>query len=791
MRSVRFAFRTLMRAKAYAFLTVAILAIAIGANTAMFGVLYAVLLREQPYPEPSRLVEVGRAAGPNVESITYPLYERWRDNAHGFVSLAAYFQFTGVSRVTITSGQEPEPAKAGFVSARFFEVMGVAPRLGRVFTYSEEQSRESVAVLSDRLWRKYFGESDSIGNAVIHINGLGYRVIGVMPDSFALPAREAAAWLPITANREWARRAGPVPFFRVIGRLAPGVSVSAAQAELQSMFDGEKGTAGAIPLRPPIGAQQKRTLYMLTAAVGFVLLIACTNIASLTLARGSKRAGEIALRAALGAGRSRLAAEMFLESLLIAGTAAIAGVLIAAFGLEILVRFRPPNVERFEEAALTGAVLVFSLIAAFGSAVLSGLLPAWKLSGRDPIESLRGLARGASAAVAGVRLRKALVAAQVALTLTLLAGSGIMLRSLAAAQKVDLGFEPSRALTFRVLFQDKTPSERKVEYFRTLFDRLRTVPQVESAGAINDLFEVFAPAALGLRAVEGRPPEPRDAWSPLTWTTVGGDYFQAMGAQLLRGRWFSETDGPNAPLVALIDEGAARRYWPVEDPIGRRFKGQDARGVNDDWITVIGVVKNIRRQGVDREPTPHVYEWYRQGFNIPRDVLVRTAAPIGNEIRAIARSVDPTVALSDVKRVDSEIEEQLSPRRFQTALLGTFAGIALLLSLTGIYGVVNYSIAARSREFGIRTALGEPRPVLCGRVLREALSTAAAGMLPGLCGVALLSGVVRSFVFGVSALDPVSIVGASLLIALSALFAASAPAIRVSHIDPAAVLHEE
>ena len=367
-----------------------------------------------------------------------------------------------------------------------------------------------------------------------------------------------------------------------------------------------------------------------------------------------------------------------------------------------------------------------------------------------------------------------------------------MLRSLAAAENVDLGFDLKGVETFRVLFPDATPAPRRIAYFRSLFDRLQTVGQVFAAGAVNDLFELSTPTNLGFREVEGRPPEPRDTWTPLTWTMVAGNYFQAMKVQLLAGRWFSESDGPGSPPVAIIDESTARRYWPGEDPIGRRFKGQDPRGTNDDWLTVIGVVRNLRRQGVDREPTPHVYEWYRQGWtNLPRDVIFRTDAPIGTEIRSIARALDPTVILSGVKPVEGEIDDQLSTRRFQTALLSIFAAIAFVLAVIGVYGVVSYSVSLRSREFGIRTALGESQGALRMKVMREAAITAIAGILPGLCGVVLASDVVRSLVFGVKALDPISIAGASALLAATALLAACVPAIRASRIDPAAALREE
>ncbi len=791
MRQLSFALRRLIRSKGYALVTVATLAIAIGVNTAMFGVLYAVLLRSLPYPEPSRLMEAGRAFGSGVESVTYPVYERWRDHARSFASVGVYVQNTGVSRVTLTSGDEPEAARAAFVSASFFETMGVAPRLGRVFTRAEEDSREPVAVVSGRTWQRRFADAQSIEGRVLHINGLAFRVIGVMPGEFAWPSRESVAWIPITHNREWPRRAGPVPLFRVVGRLAPGSTRSVAGSELQSMFDQPDATAAVVPLRPPLAGNHVRALYLLTGAVGFVLLIACANIAGLTLARGAKGAGELAIRMALGAGRARVALEMFAESLLLAVAGAAGGLLVGGFAIDLLIRFRPASVERMDEAGLSGGVLLFSVLAALASATLFGLLPAWQLSGRDPVESLRGQGRGSAGGRRLSILRRVLVAGQLALTVILLAGAGLMVRSLAAAQKVDLGFDAANALFFRVQFPDTMPLERQTEYFRTLFQRLGSMPQVKAVGAVRDMFELSTPGALGLRAIEGRAPEPRGAWTPLTWTTVAGSYSEAMGADLVRGRWFRDTDGPGSPRVAVIDESTARRYWPGEDPVGRRFRGQDQRGPNDEWLTVIGVIRNMRRQRVDREPTAHVYEWYRQTDSVPRDVVVRINAPVAAEIRAVARSLDASVILSAVRTVESEVDDQLTTRRFQTALLSTFAAIAFVLAAIGVYGLVSYSVSLRLREFGIRAALGEPRSALRTRVVRESLATALAGIVPGLLGAMLLSGVVRSLVFGVSALDAISLGGACALLAATAVAAACIPAIRASRVDPVVALRDE
>ncbi|MBL8217295.1 MAG: ABC transporter permease [Bryobacterales bacterium] len=790
MRQITLAFRALIRSKGYAFVTVATLAIAIGANTAMFSLLYAALLRELPYPQASQLVEIGRAAGPRVDSVTYPDYERWRDGSRSFTSLAVYFQNTGVSRVTLTSGDEPQAVQAAFVSASFFPLMGVAPRLGRVFTTSEERAGDPVVVLSDSMWRTQLAGSEAINGRQVRINGLPYRVIGVMPPSFSWPSRKMQMWIPITCNREWARRAGPVPFFHVLGRLAPGITRATAQDELRTLFN-NPGETAAVPLRPPLAGDQERGLYLLLGAVGFVLLVACANIASLTLARGSKRASELALRVALGASRTRVATELFLESLVLAALGGAAGVFLASLFIDFLVQLEPARIEGLDQAGLDISVLLFSLAVSTGAALLFGLLPAWRLSALDPMDALRGLARGSSGGARTVRLRRWLVAGEVAIAVVLLAGAGVLLRSLHAAQRVDLGFDARNAFMFRVQFPDPTPEQRQIDYFRELFSRLGTVPGVQAVGAIRDLFENGTANTLGLREIEGRAPEPRNTWTPLTWTAVGGSYFEAMGAQLLAGRWFNHNDGPGAPLAAIIDEGAARRYWPGENPIGRRFKGQDPRGNNDEWLTVVGVVRTMRRQRVDRQPTAHIFEWYRQAATTPRDVVVRTAAPIAADLRAVARQLDPTVILSPVRTVQSEIDDQLVTRRSQTTLVAVFAALAFLLAATGIFGVAAYSVSLRLREFGIRTALGEPKSWLCARVLREALITALAGIIPGLCGAMALARLLQSVAFGVSALDPLSLAAACLLLGLMAMTAAAIPALRATAVDPGTVLRDQ
>lgn len=791
---LRHTLRGLRRSPGYALVTIATLCVAIGANTAMFGVLHAVLLRELPYAEPARLVEVGPPAKSDLQSVLYTEYERWRDHTRSFETLSVHFQNTGVARVTLTAFDEPESIKAGFVSATFFPALGVAPSLGRVFTQSEEDQREPVAVLSDALWRKRFGAESAAIGATIDINGLKHRIIGVMPASFIYPDRDALVWVPLTLNREWSRRAGPIPFFRVFGRLAPGVTAIQAEGELSGMSAEPHTRIAVLPFKPKLPGNLQSVLYLLSGAVGFILLIACANIANLTLARGSARQSELALRIALGAGRMRVTFEMFFESLLLAACGAWLGILLGSVGIDLIVRFGPAGLLRLDEARLDLVVLSFSIVSTFAAALLFGLLPAWQLSRRDPVEALRGLTRGSSSGTGGVRSRSILVTAEVCLSVMLLAGAGLMIRSLLAARAVDPGFDATHALTMRVLFPDGTPQERRKSYFDQLFARLGGVPGVAHAAIIDDLIEVGEPRALGLRAVEGRPTEPKGQWTPLTWNTVGGRFFEAMGTRLIAGRWFTEQDTAGTPLVAVIDESMARRYWPNEDPVGKRFKGHDQRGRNDDWISVIGVVGDMRRGGLERLPSAHVFEWHRQSNAVPRYLIVRTAGDPVNlipTVRTLARSLDSSAILSAVQTLEAELDGQLASRRFQTTLLGLFAGIGLALAIIGIFGVMNYSVAIRTREFGIRAALGASSEMLRRQVVLDALRLGAPGVVIGLAGAVALSNVLRSMLFGVSPVDPLSLTGACALLLAVAVAAALSPARKAGRIEPIEALRQD
>jgi putative ABC transport system permease protein len=644
LQDLRYAVRLLIKAPAYTAVAILTLALGIGANTAIFSVVEAVLLRPLPYKDSSRLVLVGDRQGPENGGVLYKDFAAYRSRSHSFESLAIYYRDSGFARVTLSAGGEPESVQGAFVSADFFDTMGIPPLLGRTFTFDEEQREEHILLLGYGLWLRRFGGSpDSIGKN-LQINGAAWKIIGVMPATFQFPARDEQFWAPMTTNSFWhdsALSATITPnhtasFYRrwiVVGRLKHNVSVQQAQAESQTLFasialadpDTNRTALGVFPLAINLRASTRLALYVLLGAVSFVLLIACSNVANLVLARGAGRIREMAVRAALGAGRARLVQQLLTESALLALVAGGVGLFLASTGIRSLILFGPADIPRLEEAHIDTSVLLFTLTLSLVAATIFGLVPAWRIPRNDPHEALKTARMGAPASGLFSRARSFLVAVELALAVVLVMGAGLLVRSFLAIQAVDLGFNPQNVLTMKLTTPASFTPERKTAFHREALDRIAAFPNVRAVGAISGLFELGEATNLGLRAVEGHAAERPENWTPLIWKSVSGNYFAAMGTALLRGRDFANQDGLDSPLVAVIDESAARRYWPGEDPIGKRFKGQDPRGRNDDWIAVIGVVRDMRRNGLERAPLPHVFEWYnQQRAGAPSDLVIRT-----------------------------------------------------------------------------------------------------------------------------------------------------------------------
>ncbi len=692
-QDVRFGFRQLRRSPGFTLVCLVTLCLGMGINTAVFSIIQAVLLRPPPYLDPNRLVLLADPQDPQDGGILYKDFQSWKLHSHSFSDMAVYYRDSGWSRVMIMDSQEPEAIQGAFVSANFFPLLGVPPVLGRGFTPEEESRHERVAVLSYGLWQRRFGGSPDVVGQKIRIDGESSQIIGVMPANFRFPAGDSQLWAPITTNRYWGDTAlnshdaqhsrGFYARWQAIGRLKDRPPPQEAQAELNSLFraleradpDPDRGSGiKVLPLRVQVNGNIRLALYILFGSVCLLLLIACSNVANLILARGFSRTSEMALRTALGATRVRILQQLLTEAVVLGALGGLFSLPVAFLGIRGLVALGPPTIPRLQETGLNLGVLGFTFAVALLCAVIFGLAPALRVWRSDPIEQIKSRSAAASDPGGSMSFRRFLIVSEFALAVVLLTAAGLLIRSFLIVRAVDPGFEAEHVLRVNVSLPGGS-SGWPSSLFDSLVARLQAVPGVKDAGAIDSLFDLGSTQNLGLRSIEGHTPERREQWTALTWDTVRGDYFQTLGAQLLRGRYFSDEDGPQSPLVAIIDESAARRYWPGENPVGKRFKGQDRRGQNDDWLTVVGVVHDIRTHGLERQPTPHIYEWSRQSGNATADVLVRVAGDpraFAGTLRDVVRSVAPMATLSNVTTVQQQLSQQLLARRFQTLLLGLF-----------------------------------------------------------------------------------------------------------------------
>jgi predicted permease len=631
IQDVRYGTRSLLKSRSFTVVTIITLALGIAANTAIFSVIEAVILRSLPYKDPNHLVLLTNPQDSLRGGFLFKDFERLQQTSHSFEGLAIYYKNRGVSRVILSGPLEPEQVQGAFVSAGFFPVMGVAPALGRVFDTAEEARRDHVVLLSHGLWLRHFGASSDVLGKTLRIDDEIFQIIGVMPPTFQFPSRYQMFWAPITTNRLWndpeLTRIDPrhdrsfYQRWQVVGRLKADVSVQKAQAEIDAIFrqieqddpDQFRATSIlAVPMQVELSDGARLALFILFAAVCLLLLIACSNVANLALARGAGRGREMAIRSALGAHRTRLVRQLFTESVLLALTSAALGLLIAYYFVKLLIRFGPRDIPRLEQTGIDSGVLIFTVAISIVAAITFGIFPALRIS-RTQNAELLGTARSSTHDRRWKRGRNVLVVTEFALAVMLLTGAGLLVRSYMTLLSVDLGFRPERVLTLRISMPGMEETNRSA-FYGAMLERVRALPGVQFVGAIDDLFELGPPDKRGLRAIEGRAVDRPDQWTALNWKSVSGDFFSAMGTTLLKGRVFNDSDGRDSPVVAVIDETMARRYWPNEDPIGAHIKGGDARGHNDEWVTIIGVVRDMRRNGMERQPIGHVFTWYRQNL---------------------------------------------------------------------------------------------------------------------------------------------------------------------------------
>ncbi len=803
----RRAFRNLRLAPGFHLLWIGILALGIGTSSALFSIVDGVLLRPLPYRDPGRLVSLTAvAADPKFDSngsLPYLDYQELQARARSFEGLAITYR-TGWSAVTLTGGAEPERAQGAFVSPNLFALTGRAPMLGRTFTAEEDRRGERVVVLSESLAIRRYGSAGAALGRDLEIGGAPWRVIGVMPADFRVPFLDTRLWMPIHAHPEWNDASEPDPLWRqrwdVLARLKPGVRVSQAQAEVdaierqlrRALPDYHQDQVRVVPLARHFTGSVARPVWILFTAVVFLLLIACVNAGNLLLSRAVSRQREFAVRTALGGGRGRLLGQLLAESINLSLMAGVAGAALAAAFVPVLKALAPPGIPRFEDVSLDARVLAFTFGVSLVTGIVLGLAPAWNLSRLEISEFLNASGRVIGRRGAR-RTRGILVAAEFSIAMVLLTGAGLLVRSLIAVQNVDPGFRPEHILTAAVSLPGATAAQATA-FTADVLERLSALPGVSAAGAISNLFFLDEKRTHALRQVEGRAPEPRSAWEPLVWAQVSGAYFQAMGIPLLRGRYFTPEDRAGAPLVALINTAAAQRYWPGQDPVGKRFRGFDPRGRNDEWLTVVGVVRDSRSGGLERAPFSQIYEPQAQSGELAGNLVIRAsgdAGPLAASVRAVLRAANGSAIIASIATMEHLLGVQETTRLFQTWLMGAFSAMALALAAFGVFAVMHYSTAQRTHEIGIRMAVGARAADVVRLVLGEGAWLAGMGIGVGALAAIRTTSAMASLLYGVRPGDPVSVAAAAALLAAVALAASYYPARRASSIDPMKALRQD
>jgi predicted permease len=805
---LRHAFRSLVGKPGYALVAVLTLAVGVGANTAIFSLLRGVVLNDLPYHDTDRLAVLWTLKlGQNSRDGSSYLNARdWKAQSRSLADIAVYAR-TEVTRATITGGGDAERITRAMVGPTFFQVLGAPALLGRTLEPADFEAGPRPVVLSHGLWRRRFAADPRIVGKTIEIDGQALDIVGVMAPEFALLTPDAQLWQPLSASSLWARLQNEptrgIDLLMVVGRLQDGVTFEAAKAELDTIaarlraaYPRANARVG-IEIEPlsdyVIGSRTERSLWLLSGAVGLVLLIACANVANLTLARGLARRHEFSLRAALGADRRRLLGQALTENLVVALLAASVGLLLAWLGARAFRAWAAGAVPRLENVTLDPGVVVFALAIAVAFGLLAGVFPAWQLSFANPGEALR---EGGSRAVGGrsaQRLRHGLVIAELSLAVILLSGAGLLLRSFLRVQAADRGFDSQNVLLMQVDLPDSYDSPAgSAGYFREALARIRALPGIAAAGAVSDFF-VDRRNADSVISVEGQPARrPDEPAPPLLRDIVIPGYFEAMRIPLLKGRLLQERDlSPDAPRVGVINESMARAFWPGADPVGRRLKWNANPDANTPWITVVGVVADMRRQRLDKAAIPSMFQ---AGISDAMDITVRVSGDrdaARNAIRAQLLALEPEAPPYGITTVEQKLGASVALRTLQTLLLGALAAAALVLGVIGVYGIVHQSVVARTQEIGLRMALGASQRTVLWMVLSGALGLAAAGLTLGLIGSLALGQTLSTFLYETSPLDPLvyaTVMG--VLLAVTTI-ACLAPARRAARVDPMVALRYE
>src|SRR5262245_43600488 len=827
-QDLRHGFRMLRQRPGFTLAALIALALGIGANTAIFSVVNAVLLRPLPFADPDRLVIVWQTTQQGEYSqlsLAYPNYDELRKQCQVCEGIGAWHSYTS-TRFALTGGAQPEQAQYAVVSAGLFSVLGVKPALGRGFQPEEDQlGAARVAIISHGLWqRRWAGDTKLIGQPIT-LNGQNYTLVGVMPQGFAFPRfpRDAEVWVPLSGDPFPGRRFSPgTRYLNVIARLKAGATLAQAEAEMETIarrieqqdpqFNRGLGLRPT-PLHRQLTGHLRLALFVLLGAVGFVLLIACANVANLLLARAASRRQEIAVRLALGATRLRLVRQLLTESLMLALLGGAAGLLLAAWGIELLSiipynaasYYIPYNVPH-DQITLDVKVLGFTFALSLLAGVIFGLAPAFQSSRPDINASLKGVGASVGAGSRREHSRSLLVVAEIALSLVLLVGAGLMIKSFVRLQEVDPGFEPESVLTAEIgLPRAKYPDGQRVAGFHDqLLERLAALPGISAAGLGSSL-PLSGTNADTSFFIEGRPMlEPRER--PHTHPrTISPDYFRAMGIRMVEGRAFTAQDQAQAQRVTIINETMARRFWPANTALGKHvaldfetMKFFPDRPPEFDLAMgmrkIVGVARDVKHEGLETEPQPEMYIPDRQLPEREMNLVIRAAvdpATLAAAVRSAVSSIDPDQPVANIKPMSKLLADSIAKPRFNYLLLTIFAAVALILTTSGVYGVMSYAVAARTREMGIRLALGARGADVLKLVIRQGMKPVMVGVALGLGGAYWLTRVMATLLYDVSPTDPAIFTGVAALLAMVALLACYLPARRATKVDPVIALKHE
>ena len=808
LQDLRYGVRVLLKKPSFTSIAIVTIALGVGANSAIFSVVNAVLLRPLSYLNSEQLVMIwGKLPAHGLEKLSAsgPEFVDYRERNHALSSIAAY---TSSGR-NLTGAGEPERVTTTFVTAGFFSVLETLPWRGRTFVAEEDQpGHDQSVILSYSIWQRRFAGDDSIVGQSITIDGKVHVVVGVMPPDFEFPDADTQIWKPIAFTAEdLSEDERGSHYLSLIARMKPGVQFEQAQADVASIAAGlqkehpghyEEGSgwsASVVGLHEETVGDVRLTLLVLLSAVGFVLLIACANVANLVLARTATRQREMAIRSALGAGRLRIIRQVLTESLSLSLSGGALGILVALWGKELLASLSPANLPRLKEVSIDSRVLLFTLAISVFTGLVFGIVPALQASNLNLSEALKESGSKSTASKSRLRLRGLFVVGEIALAMVLLVGAVLMIRSLNALQRVEMGFDPSNVLTMRLSLPRSVYSEprRQRAFYDQVINRIEALPEVNSAGVVN-----FLPlSGTGNQrniSVEGQPENPIN----VEFRISNPGYFRAIGIELRLGRLYDEHDRENSTYVAVVNEAFLRIFLPDQDPLGKRIK---MGGMNSpfQWLSIVGVVKDLKHRGLDVEAKPEMYVPYSQpplpDWNIQSMfVAVRTKnEPKGliGAARGIVQEIDKDQPIYGVSTMQQLLGKSLAPRRFNMLLMGMFSAIALALASIGIYGVMSYSVTERTREIGIRMALGARTGDVLRMVVKQGVTLTLLGVGIGLAASFALTRLIESLLFKVSAADPLTFALIPILLTGAALGASVVPAHRATKVDPMIALRYE